>query len=328
MRMSRQGRVSSNAPTTLGDTFACLATTQRQPQPPIRFVSPRLRTTGRDAKRSHACPHPPSSARTRPEAARKHPRHRADAARWCQDGTQPVTGKSLSLRRTTAMRDVLAPHVLSEGFAVWLLRFGVRGWNAGSQPGAGEPSPVPDARWALDQCAEEHPGVPVVMLGHSMGARTAVHVADHPSVVGVVALAPWLERTDPVTVFAGRHLLAGHGRRDRITSPAMTRAFVNQARGVAASSRIVNLGRSGHYMLRPTASGTGSRCGPRCPCWIAQPRWNDSSPRMVDACNVFNHLRGRYLRRRPPGLSPRGRPLRADRTGQLLAADRPAGDGS
>jgi alpha-beta hydrolase superfamily lysophospholipase len=168
-------------------------------------------------------------------------------------GLQPVTGKSLSLRRTTAMRDVLAPHLLSEGFAVWLLRFGVRGWNAGNQSGAGEPSPVPNARWALDQCAEEHPGVPVVMLGHSMGARTAVHVAAHPSVVGVVALAPWFERTDPVRHLAGRHLIAGHGRLDRITSPAMTRAFVDQARGVAATSEYVDLGRSGHYMLRRTA---------------------------------------------------------------------------
>ena len=162
-------------------------------------------------------------------------------------GLDPVTGRSLSLRRTTAMRDVLAPHVLGEGLSVWLLRFGVRGWNAES---GREPSPVPDARWALDQCAEEHPGVPVVLLGHSMGARTAVHVADHPSVAGVVALAPWLERTDPVRHLAGRHLIAGHGRRDRITSAAMTRAFVDQARGVAASAEYVDLGRSGHYMLR------------------------------------------------------------------------------
>jgi len=91
------------------------------------------------------------------------------------------------------------------------------------------------------------------MLGHSMGARTAVHVADHPSVGGVVALAPWFERTDPVRHLAGRHFIAGHGRRDRITSAAMTRAFVDQARGVAASSEYVDLGRSGHYMLRRTA---------------------------------------------------------------------------
>ena len=163
-------------------------------------------------------------------------------------GLNPVTGRSLSLRRTTAMADVLAPHLLGEGLSVWLLRFGVRGWNAG--PGTREPSPVPDGRWALDRAAEEHPRVPVVMLGHSMGARTAVHVADHPSVAGVVALAPWLERTDPVRKLAGRHLIAGHGRQDRITSPSMTRAFVDQARSIAASAEYVDLGRSGHYMLR------------------------------------------------------------------------------
>ena len=165
-------------------------------------------------------------------------------------GLNPVTSRSLSLRRTTAMADALSPRMLDAGLSVWLLRFGVRGWNAGPGRELGEPSPVPDARWALDQAAEEHPGVPVALLGHSMGARTALHVADHPSAVGVVALAPWLERSDPVRKLAGKHLIAGHGRQDRITSAAMTRAFVDQARGIAASAEYVDLGRSGHYMLR------------------------------------------------------------------------------
>jgi predicted esterase len=165
-------------------------------------------------------------------------------------GLNPVTSRSLSLRRTTAMADVLSPHLLGKGLSVWLLRFGVRGWNADPGIELGEPSPVPDARWALDSAAEEQPGVPVVLLGHSMGGRTAVHVADHASVAGVVAMAPWLERSDPVRRLAGRHLVAGHGRRDRITSPAMTRAFVDQARGIAASAEYVDLGETGHYMLR------------------------------------------------------------------------------
>jgi pimeloyl-ACP methyl ester carboxylesterase len=161
-------------------------------------------------------------------------------------GLRPVGLRSASLRRTTVMRDVLAPRVLGAGHALWLLRFGVRGWNEGAGP---EPSPVPDARWALDRIADEHPTTPVVLLGHSMGGRTAVHVADHPSVVGVVALAPWLEGTDPVRRLAGRHLIAGHGSRDRITSARMTRAYVDRARGIASSAEFVDLGRLGHYML-------------------------------------------------------------------------------
>lgn len=140
--------------------------------------------------------------------------------------------------------------MLDQGLSLWLLRFGVRGWNAGLGP---EPSPVPDARWALDQAAAEHPGVPVVLLGHSMGARTAVHVADHPAVHGVVALAPWFERSDPVSALAGRHLVAGHGSRDKITSARATQAYVERARAVAASARFVDMGRLGHYMLHRPA---------------------------------------------------------------------------
>ena len=162
-------------------------------------------------------------------------------------GLQPVGRRSTSLRRTTAMRNSLERGALDEGLSLWLLRFGVRGWNAGLGPG---PSPVPDARWALDQAADEHPGVPVVLLGHSMGARAAVHVADHPSVVGVVALAPWFEASDPVRKLAGRHFIAGHGSRDKITLARATRAYVDQARGVAASAEFVDMGRLGHYLLR------------------------------------------------------------------------------
>lgn len=161
-------------------------------------------------------------------------------------GLKPVGRRSASLRRTTAMRDVLEPKVLSNGLSLWLLQFGVRGWNAESGSG---PSPVPDARWALDQAAEQHPDSPIVLLGHSMGARTAVHVADHPSVVGVVGLAPWLEPSDPVRMLTGRHFIAGHGSRDKITSARMTRAFVDQAHGTASSSEFVDMGRLGHYML-------------------------------------------------------------------------------
>jgi pimeloyl-ACP methyl ester carboxylesterase len=166
-------------------------------------------------------------------------------------GLEPVGPRSASRWRTDRMREVIEPRVHEAGLALWMLEFGVRGWNLGA---AAEPSPVPDARWALDQVAAAHPGLPVVLLGHSMGARTAVHVADHPGVVGVVGLAPWLEPGDPVAALAGRHLITGHGSRDKITSARMTRAYVDRARPVAASADFVDMGRLGHYMLaRPSA---------------------------------------------------------------------------
>jgi pimeloyl-ACP methyl ester carboxylesterase len=166
-------------------------------------------------------------------------------------GLEPVGARSASLWRTTAMRNAIARDLLDEGLSLWLLRFGVRGWNAGH---GAEPSPVPDARWALDRAAEQHPDVPVVLLGHSMGARTAVHVADHPAVTGVVGLAPWLEASDPVRALAGRHLVVGHGSRDKITSARASRAYVDRAGSVATSARFVDLGRLGHYMLHRPAT--------------------------------------------------------------------------
>jgi pimeloyl-ACP methyl ester carboxylesterase len=161
-------------------------------------------------------------------------------------GLDEVGARSASYWRSRVMRDAIDGPLRKAGLSVWLLRFSVRGWNAGRGP---EPSPVPDARWALDQAAADHPGVPVVLLGHSMGGRTAVHVADHPAVAGVVGLAPWLGPSDPVRGLRGKHLIAGHGSRDRITSARMTRAYVAQARGVASSARFVDMGRLGHYML-------------------------------------------------------------------------------
>lgn len=162
-------------------------------------------------------------------------------------GTQPVGGRSGSYWRSRRMRDEIADAVLSAGHSLWLLRFAVRGWNAAR---SAEPSPLADVRWALAQADEHHPGRLVALLGHSMGARAAVHVADHPSVAGVVALAPWWEPSDPVQPLAGRHLVAAHGSRDRITSARMTRAYVERARPVATSSEFVDVGPLGHYLLR------------------------------------------------------------------------------
>jgi pimeloyl-ACP methyl ester carboxylesterase len=166
------------------------------------------------------------------------------------DGLDAVDDRSASWRRSRWMMTHLTGRANRAGVGLWLLRYGVRGWNAGGGPA---PSPVPDARWALDEVRREHGDVPVVLLGHSMGARTAVAVADDPSVTGVVALAPWLPAGEPHETLRDKHLAAAHGGSDRITSARATRAFVRGAERVTASAEFHDMGRVGHYMFRNVA---------------------------------------------------------------------------
>lgn len=163
------------------------------------------------------------------------------------NGLDPVDDGSASWRRSRWMMAHLDGRVQRAGVALWLLRYGVRGWNAGA---GAEPSPVPDARWALDEVRRALGELPVVLLGHSMGARTAVAVADDADVVGVVGLAPWLPRDEPTGTLAGKHLAVAHGSADKITSARATRAFVDRADRIAASTEFHDMGRVGHYMLR------------------------------------------------------------------------------
>ena len=163
------------------------------------------------------------------------------------DGLTPVDDRSASWRRSSWMMTHIAGRLTRADVAVWLLRYSVRGWNGRTAP---TPSPVPDARWAREEVRRMHGDLPEVLLGHSMGGRTAVAVADDPHVTGVVALAPWLPPTEPNAGLAGRHLAAAHGRADKITSARQTREFVRRAQGVAASAEFHDMGRVGHYMFR------------------------------------------------------------------------------
>jgi alpha-beta hydrolase superfamily lysophospholipase len=160
-----------------------------------------------------------------------------------ESSTQRVDGASASWRRLAALQRAIAPRVHQAGVATWLLRYRWRGWNGGVRP-------VEDARWALAEVRRELGDLPVVLLGHSMGGRTAVRVADDPSVRGVVALAPWWPGGEPVTALTGRDLRAAHGRRDRITSYDHTAAYVERSRRVAASATLKDMGPVGHYLFR------------------------------------------------------------------------------
>ena len=172
--------------------------------------------------------------------------------------SDPVDHRNLALRRTRWMFRSISDELVAAGVGVGLLRFSVKGWNAEHEGSAATdsnaergqlPGPVRDARLALNDLHDLFPEVPIVLLGHSMGARTAAQVADEPGVVGVVGLAPWFPADDPVGALAGKHLVAAHGRRDRITSPRASRKFVERAAAVAEEARLVDMGGLGHYML-------------------------------------------------------------------------------
>ncbi|QIX28616.1 lysophospholipase [Nocardioides sp. JQ2195] len=162
-----------------------------------------------------------------------------------QHSSMSVDWRSTSWHRSHAMQKAITPRAHEHRISTTLLRYRHRGWND-----VDSPSPIPDARWALDEIRDRHGDVPVVLLGHSMGARTAVHVADDPSVVGVVALAPWFEKHDSPHRLTGKHLAAAHGSHDRITSPRATAHFVRRATGVAASTELRDMGPVGHYMFK------------------------------------------------------------------------------
>jgi len=155
-----------------------------------------------------------------------------------------VSGTSLSWRRARGLARALERPLNQDGIGVWVLRYRTVGWNG---DGADK---IADARWALDRAEAELGDVPVVLVGHSMGGRTACRAADHELVRGVVALAPWLPPTDPIDALAGRELHAAHGRRDHVTRARDTRAYVDRAREVAGAASFTDMGDRGHYMLR------------------------------------------------------------------------------
>ena len=119
----------------------------------------------------------------------------------------------------------------------------LRGWNGDLA------SPVADLTAAVDQLGQEFGPIPVVLIGHSMGARAAMRVAGHPRVIAVAGLAPWLPPGEPVDQLAGRPVLLAQATTDRITSPADTWAFAERARAVTTVATI-EVQHGDHAMLR------------------------------------------------------------------------------
>ena len=146
--------------------------------------------------------------------------------------TEPTTATQPAVLRMIPIAAAIRHALRGSGTVVLRPRFGLRGWN-GDQA-----SPVHDLNRALDGIVASYGPVPIVLIGHSMGARAAMRAAGHPAVYAAAGLAPWLPLGEPVEQLTGRRVLVAHGTADGITNPQETWAYVERARGVTQVAAI------------------------------------------------------------------------------------------
>jgi predicted esterase len=127
---------------------------------------------------------------------------------------------------------------------VYRLRFSTRGWN-GSGDGA-----LRDARWALDIIRNREPGIPIVLVGHSLGGRVALRVGGEQGIAGVVGLTPWIPSNDPAAQLAGVPVVVIQAGRDRVIPEQTTRPWLARAEHAGARLTRTVLPWAGHTMLR------------------------------------------------------------------------------
>jgi alpha-beta hydrolase superfamily lysophospholipase len=157
--------------------------------------------------------------------------------------TSPTSPLQPAVLRMIPVAGAIRLALRGSSVAIQRHRFRVRGWNGALA------SPVDDLNEALDAVVAEFGSVPVVLVGHSMGARAAARAAGHPAVTAVAGLAPWLPPGEPAGQLAGRRVLLAHGSADTVTSPAETWAFLEQARAITEVSA-VQVRDGEHAMLR------------------------------------------------------------------------------
>jgi pimeloyl-ACP methyl ester carboxylesterase len=156
---------------------------------------------------------------------------------------EPTTASQPAVIRMIPVARAIRQALRGSGAVVCRPRFMLRGWN-GDQA-----SPAHDFSRILNEVGDRFGPVPIVLVGHSMGARAALRAAGHPAVLAVAGLAPWLPPGEPVEQLAGRRILLAHGNADRVTRPADTWAFAERA-GSVTDVTAIEIRSGEHAMLR------------------------------------------------------------------------------
>ena len=140
---------------------------------------------------------------------------------------------------TFALRRRLGGHVV-----VRRVQYRLRGWNSPALDA------LHDAEAALIRMQRDLGSDKLVLVGHSMGARVAVHLAAVNDVSGIVALAPWWPLDDGDLVPTRCRLLTVHGAADTRTDPRSSQKQTHWARDRGVDAQWVGIPNAGHYLLR------------------------------------------------------------------------------
>jgi dienelactone hydrolase len=133
---------------------------------------------------------------------------------------------------------------LGDGVGVTRVHYRFRGWNPGRLDA------LRDARSALDRIRETVDPADIVVVGHSMGARVAAHLAASGDVGAVVALAPWWPAGDADLIPPGCRLLTMHGTADTWTDPVAAQRQTMRASSRGVDAQWVPVDRAGHFLVR------------------------------------------------------------------------------
>lgn len=149
----------------------------------------------------------------------------------------------LSQLRMSLLTESLRLRFAGTGITVRQVQYTVRGWNGNVR------SPVQDGLRALDEIRRRRPDAPIGLVGHSMGGRVVAHLAAHPQVEAVVALAPWWPDNDGALIPPGRRLLVAHGTADTWTDPSVAEAQTEAARRRGVDATWLPFPGAGHFLL-------------------------------------------------------------------------------